>query len=249
MGVTMSYPCLSGSGRRAFTLIELLVVIAVIALLAGILLPTLIAAIKISERIQCLAQLKNIGVAVETYRAEFGSHPHAAPRPAGWQPCPERQLLQEGLCAQETFFCPSDRPNYFAGIPSLFEDPHNAKKVQELFWFNHDDGTTRYARQMDRFDRAPPFEWLQSSYMWNESLLEDEGTLDAECLSEIGIVGEGNHVANRRDWGCLTVPVGKDRRRDQVHWMNTVNFLFADGRAETRPLDQAGDVLSSSETP
>ncbi|AQQ71083.1 type II secretion system protein G [Limihaloglobus sulfuriphilus] len=53
--------------KRAFTLIELLVVIAVIALLMGILLPTLGRAKIIARRTICQSNLKQISLAFEMY--------------------------------------------------------------------------------------------------------------------------------------------------------------------------------------
>src|SRR5690625_6113526 len=51
------------SRRAAFTLIELLVVITIISLLIAILLPALQAAREAAKSIQCLSNLRQVGVA------------------------------------------------------------------------------------------------------------------------------------------------------------------------------------------
>lgn len=61
--------------KRCFTLIELLVVIAIIAILAGLLLPTLGKSKTKAQNIQCMNNLRSIGQGLELYEMDYKVYP------------------------------------------------------------------------------------------------------------------------------------------------------------------------------
>ncbi len=98
--------------RRAFTLIEILVVVAIIGILAAILFPVFSRAREMSRRASCASNLKQIGLAIAAYSADFDEkmpygYLYYAP---GASPSDLRMwddLIQPYLKSYQVLVCPS----------------------------------------------------------------------------------------------------------------------------------------------
>jgi prepilin-type N-terminal cleavage/methylation domain-containing protein/prepilin-type processing-associated H-X9-DG protein len=118
------------SARAAFTLVELLVVIAIVGMLVGLLLPAVQYARASSRRSQCLSQLRQIGIAMESYldvQGARGKYPDCCKMPTVCQAASDKRLnIKQTLApyiedSEGAFHCPSDVLEGSPGFESYFQ--------------------------------------------------------------------------------------------------------------------------------
>jgi len=89
--------------QRAFTLIELLVVIAIIALLMGILIPSLQKARNQAQGVVCGSHLKGLGVALRMYLDDNDGVTHRTPNRGLWDNAWERPAVVTDYTLDDTW--------------------------------------------------------------------------------------------------------------------------------------------------
>jgi prepilin-type N-terminal cleavage/methylation domain-containing protein/prepilin-type processing-associated H-X9-DG protein len=150
--------------RRGFTLIELLVVMAIITVLAACLLPALLGARSAARRVSCVNNLKQVILAVENYRSNYGvlpsgSYDTSGPVPSapggyrlGWMPSILPYMEQSSLYHALDFTKGADDPANQTVVGTRINSltcPSDGGETWDTirgWWVDtYDAGTTSYA--------------------------------------------------------------------------------------------------------
>ena len=175
-------PGLCGPGAPAgFTLIELLVVIAIIAVLAGLLLPALSRAKESARTVQCLSQMRQIGLAMQAFTDDHGDefprsqHSAFAYSQLAWGRAIAPHLAQNAATWTDllsgVYHCPSDRRTtpwsygqnvYFELDPESDDYTGAPQSWRRAASIPHPAGTILQAETPGSVDHIMPHFWTTS---------------------------------------------------------------------------------------
>lgn len=189
--------------HSAFTLIELLVVISIIAILAGMLLPTLSRAKESGKRISCVNNIRQLALSETLFANDnegyFTGRTTGATNNARW---PGR--LRDGYRDLKILRCPTDGPGTPASVPSI-DEADGAPRSYIVNGWNDAFGTSIAAVPVDArikdTDVRLPVETIifgekkSKSYHYFMDLFEGAAGNDYEELEQARHGGLGSNYA------------------------------------------------------
>lgn len=207
---------------RGFTLIELLVVIAIIALLMGILLPSLHRAREQARKIACLSNMRQMGVALQAYLID--SEYRLPPSSCHCQDPNDHWLRVLTRYTKEPLLvrCPSDKGKEFVDWSRPLSEQRQARyssfavnALLDPVHFRYGPNTNRY-NNVNNIRRPMHCIWISEAPDSESFRLADHIHPD---------LWEGSIEYARQS-------IAWDRHKGMSH------YLFADGHAEGLPFER-----------
>lgn len=222
---------------KGFTLVELLVVIGIIAVLIAILLPALNRARESGKRVQCLSNMRQLGLAMTMYQGENkGRFPHSGVERHAedwvyWEPGRDRNQgvlvkFLGGKFDERIYTCPSDNPeNHLNGTNGF---PFSYSVNWNICYYGGRGARQNYPPKIAQIRRPA-----------DKILLIDESaeTIDDGTWAPENWFGDRrNMLANRHD---KTKEVSQATDPNVALAAGKGNCMFSDGHADYVPRKQA----------
>jgi prepilin-type N-terminal cleavage/methylation domain-containing protein/prepilin-type processing-associated H-X9-DG protein len=228
--------------RRGFTLIELLVVIAIIAILIALLLPAVQMAREAARRINCVSNLKQIGIALHGYHDNHNTFPSG-----GWiylTTMPNTINMNMGWSA--------------AVLPWLEQQPLYSQLNQSVIYDAPANSTAGYTVLNIYLCPSEP----RKTY-WNATPGDVYLSADADYGGMYGPRGLGNPAFTNNpptgpmifdqpialsqitDGSSQTIQVGEDPEAIDAMWISGHNIFDQSAPINARPPSEYGEELTS----
>ncbi|MEM8738815.1 MAG: prepilin-type N-terminal cleavage/methylation domain-containing protein [Planctomycetota bacterium] len=210
-------PIIKKPSAHGFTLIELLVVISIIALLIAILLPALSAAREAARNVQCLSNLRQIGIVHSSYAVDNGrlpSHLHEE-FPTGnafaeaikfgpGEARDKRPIYVEYAQTLDILDCPSNEPIDVSieDVPIAVNERIFMDYILTPGYYSNNDNLPSSSNQFPIGDTNAPGLWQQLDDIWTIAdktynvLAGDRLWLRSTSTSGTFAFGKTNHPNN-----------------------------------------------------